>query len=217
MSRDSKAKQIHLRSNYDHCSSIEINCIASQSLSFASRLKWTKLMECWLLPLIIDSTGHCWPMRGLRGLALTNQRPPPPLASAAYWPIWCANVVVGMDPTFLGQIHIKTWIPVTQAAPGLRKHYSHSVNKSSVKFYLGNLCLVTLLPYWDFVGRNFFSHYYCSQTIIAFPTIHFLLIAFKMIIFPSLSLLLSNFQIFVCLSSKWNMKHKGGVLFCRRS
>ena len=31
----------------------------------------------------------------------------------------------------------------------LRKHYSDSVNKSSVNFYLGHLCLVTLLPYWD--------------------------------------------------------------------
>ena len=143
-----RQKQIHLRSNYDHCSGIEINCIASLSL-WALHQGWSEqLMECWLLlTLIIDSMAH-WPMRGLWGLALTNQRPPSPL----YWqPIdqfdvqmlcWDGSDLPGSDP------HQGT-DPCHASGSGLRKHYSHSVNKSSVKFYLGNLCLVTLLPHWD--------------------------------------------------------------------
>ena len=149
MSWDSKAKQIHLRSNDDHCSGIEINCIASLSL-WALHQGWSEqLMECWLLlTLIIDSMGH-WPMRRLWDFALTNQRLLSPLLTCSLLTNLMCKCCAGMDPTFLGQIHIKARILVTQAALGLRKHYSHSVNKSSVKFYLGNLCLVTLLPDWD--------------------------------------------------------------------
>ena len=118
MSRDSKAKQIHLRSNDDHCSGIEINCIASLSL-WALHQGWSEqLMECWLLlTLIIDSMAH-WPMRGLWGLALTNQRKPSPLSTLSLLTNLMCKCCAGMDPTFLGQIHIKARILVTQAALG---------------------------------------------------------------------------------------------------
>ena len=118
MSRDSKAKQIHLCSNDDHCSGIEINCIASLSL-WALHQGWSEqLMECWLLlTLIIDSMGH-WPMRGLWGPALTNQRSPSPLSTRSLLTNLMCKCCAGMDPTFLGQIHIKARILVTQAALG---------------------------------------------------------------------------------------------------
>ena len=107
---------------------------------------WWNVGFCWLSSLTAwandqweDSETLLWP---IRGHLASSQR-------AAYWPIWCANVVLGwIRPSWVrstsrhGSLSRKRlW--------GLRKHYSHSVNKSSVKFYLGNLCLVTLLPDLD--------------------------------------------------------------------